>query len=417
MKTIKYLTCIFFLLFTSHILSQEKKILVFDPNNVSTNFQSSFSQLSPDSIFIADTIDENINNFDALFLFFNYSYVLSEIEGNHLVQYASNNKPIYIYTRMVIDSSSFWNHVGIIDLQYLLISLPVDSVIGIANAFTVAVVIDTSFMSGGVPVMVGNVDSVLVGVVNGWGNINTTFISGYDSLNVIIDLYNLIYHQVFLGEVIEQFGLNASPNIKVTSPNGGEHWLMGFQHDITWTSNNVDSVKIELSLHNSLLWYTVIESTPSDGIYEWTVQAPQTSWDCRIKITDISDSTITDVSDTTFVIDTFPLVEDSTNSFGPTEFSLIQNYPNPFNPTTKIKYYIPPVETRDHVSVQLKVFDVLGNEIATLVDEEKPAGTYEVEFNSANLPSPQGSALTSGLYFYQLKTGSFNETKKMLLIK
>jgi hypothetical protein len=67
--------------------------------------------------------------------------------------------------------------------------------------------------------------------------------------------------------------------------------------------------------------------------------------------------------------------------------------------------------------VSLKVYDVLGNEITTLVNEEKPTGEYEVEFNAANLPSRQGSALTSGIYFYQLQASSFVETKKMVLLK
>ena len=88
----------------------------------------------------------------------------------------------------------------------------------------------------------------------------------------------------------------------------------------------------------------------------------------------------------------------------PVQFKLRQNYPNPFNPTTKIKYTIPNTGI-----FTLKVYDVLGKEIATLVNEEKLAGNYEVEFNAANL--------TSGIYFYQLKAGSFVETKKMVLIK
>jgi hypothetical protein len=93
----------------------------------------------------------------------------------------------------------------------------------------------------------------------------------------------------------------------------------------------------------------------------------------------------------------------------PNEFTLEQNYPNPFNPTTKIKFSIPFVETRDRVSVQLKVYDVLGNEVATLVNEEKPAGSYEVEWYATGLPS--------GIYFYQLTVGSFIDTKKMILLK
>ena len=90
-------------------------------------------------------------------------------------------------------------------------------------------------------------------------------------------------------------------------------------------------------------------------------------------------------------------------------FVLQQNYPNPFNPTTIIKYSIPTNVKRGTLNVSLKVYDVLGNEIATLVNEEKQAGNYEVEFNAANLPS--------GIYFYQLRARSFIETKKMILLK
>ncbi len=103
------------------------------------------------------------------------------------------------------------------------------------------------------------------------------------------------------------------------------------------------------------------------------------------------------------------------------EYLLMQNYPNPFNPSTKIRFTIPSVGTQRAVSVQLKVYDVLGNEVATLVDEDKPAGTYEVEFNShsgegQNLPAGR-QGLTSGLYFYTLKVDDFSHTKKMILIK
>jgi hypothetical protein len=98
-----------------------------------------------------------------------------------------------------------------------------------------------------------------------------------------------------------------------------------------------------------------------------------------------------------------------------TSFILEQNYPNPFNPSTKIKFTIP--SRTEYYSVPqivtLKVYDVLGNEITTLVNEEKPAGEYEVEFN----PESSIKHPVSGIYFYQLKTGSFIQTKKMLMIK
>ena len=87
-----------------------------------------------------------------------------------------------------------------------------------------------------------------------------------------------------------------------------------------------------------------------------------------------------------------------------TNYKLEQNYPNPFNPSTKIVYKIP-----DAQFVSIKVYNVLGKEIAILINEEKPAGEYEVGFTGKSLPS--------GIYFYQLKSGSFIETKKMILIK
>ena len=89
-------------------------------------------------------------------------------------------------------------------------------------------------------------------------------------------------------------------------------------------------------------------------------------------------------------------------------FTLEQNYPNPFNPSTTISYQLPTAG-----NVILKVYDVLGNEVATLVSEYKLAGSYEVEFNST-VGSHQ---LANGVYFYQLKAGDYNETKKMILIK
>ena len=96
-------------------------------------------------------------------------------------------------------------------------------------------------------------------------------------------------------------------------------------------------------------------------------------------------------------------VEEDLSLF-PKEYALFQNYPNPFNPITKIKYSIP-----QSSNVVIKVFDVLGSEIETLVNEEILASTYEVNWNAANLPS--------GVYFYRLQAGSFVDTKKMILLR
>jgi hypothetical protein len=85
-------------------------------------------------------------------------------------------------------------------------------------------------------------------------------------------------------------------------------------------------------------------------------------------------------------------------------FILEQNYPNPFNPATKISW-----QSSTSGWQTLKIYDVIGNEIATLINEYKEAGSYEIRFD--------GSGLTSGIYFYRLQAGSYNETKKMLLLK
>ncbi len=108
----------------------------------------------------------------------------------------------------------------------------------------------------------------------------------------------------------------------------------------------------------------------------------------------------------------------------PKDFALRQNYPNPFNPTTKIKFTIPTSPQTPLLSnakgipmggagrgevVRIMVYDILGREVATLINKQMPAGTHEVEFDASGLPS--------GVYFYQLKTGSFTETKKMILLR
>jgi len=134
----------------------------------------------------------------------------------------------------------------------------------------------------------------------------------------------------------------------------------------------------------------VVSADNSSIIFSWQDDRRSAGWDIYAKIVDWNWNGVTDVE----------IIDDNS----PEEFSLSQNYPNPFNPSTKIRFSITQVGF-----TTLKVFDVLGNEVATLINEEMPAGKYEIEFS--------GNELTSGIYFYQLKAGSFIETKKMVLMK
>jgi len=321
MKKIKYFFFVVLLAFSSKLLSQDQTILIFDPNGVSTSFQYTLSQLTDDSVFVADSLDNSIYNYDAAFLFIDYPYLLTVSNVNTLTNYTSDGKPTYLYSNPVIDSTSFpfWNHIGLNEMYWLLVSSLVDSVTGIDTTFTTGIVIDTSFMTWSVPAPMGTIAPILIGQSASL-DVQATFISTVDTLEVILDLYNLIDDEGFLRRVLEYFELQPP--------------------------NYVDEEIISL-----------------------------------------------------------------------TEFVLSQNYPNPFNPTTSIQYA---VSSRQFVSI--KVFDILGNEIATLVNEEKQPGTYEVEFN---IYSDEGRNLSSGVYFYQLRIGvpetssgqGFIETKKMILIK
>ncbi len=109
--------------------------------------------------------------------------------------------------------------------------------------------------------------------------------------------------------------------------------------------------------------------------------------------------------DTSSVIGINPI-----SNYNPNQFSLSQNYPNPFNPTTKIRFSIPATPSPSgRVRVGLVIYDILGREVATLVNEDLKPGTYEINWDASNY--------VSGVYFYKLTSGEFSETKRMVLVK
>jgi photosystem II stability/assembly factor-like uncharacterized protein len=189
-------------------------------------------------------------------------------------------------------------------------------------------------------------------------------------------------------ETVTAIAINSDDNVFAATDNNG----------VFISTNNGDSwTQLNTGLENIRTYSLAINS--SDYIFVGTLGSG---------VSHSVNSTVTEISHDTNTL---------------TKYSLEQNYPNPFNPTTKIKFTLTPSlslaerVSEGRVRATLKVYDILGREVATLVNEEKPAGEYDVEFNGSNLPS--------GIYFYQLRAGdpstssgqAFTETKKMVLLK
>ena len=178
---------------------------------------------------------------------------------------------------------------------------------------------------------------------------------------------------------------------------------------------SANDYKLQLSMDNSFS-NIYLEVTTDKTEYKSQEIEPNTTYYWRVRSNNLQgESPWSDTwSFSTIIVE----VEDKEKL--PEEFSLFQNYPNPFNPSTKIKYTIPRLggqasvgngHTRSITNVILKVYDILGHEVTTLVNEQQLPGSYEVEFSS------DSQHLVSGIYFYKLTAGSFIETKKMLLLK
>ncbi len=199
------------------------------------------------------------------------------------------------------------------------------------------------------------------------------------------------------------FNINFAPRIFITSPNGGEDWQAKTTHDIMWTSINVDSVKIEYSLDAGGNWSMIISRTSaSTGKYTWVL--PDTSSaQVLIRISSAIDASVYSTSSNVFTISPVTGIDDY-SSGQPKVFSLYQNYPNPFNPSTNIDFAIP-----KESKVILKVYNLLGQEVATLVNQELTIGRYKYQFIA--------DRLSSGIYIYRLQAGDHIFIKKMTLLK
>jgi hypothetical protein len=188
---------------------------------------------------------------------------------------------------------------------------------------------------------------------------------------------------------------------------------MNHKVSIPWTKstsqNITDTIKylIAITEHGNTTPDTTITTMDTTTTIDITPGKfkPQTIYDITGKVTNNRD-TVSATNIESFTTPTKTGVEDIVNN-NPQGYALSQNYPNPFNPTTTICYNLVKVGNLDKVNI--RVYDVLGREIAVLVNEEKPAGEYRVTFNASHLPS--------GVYFYRLSAGNYVDMKKMLLVK
>ena len=192
--------------------------------------------------------------------------------------------------------------------------------------------------------------------------------------------------------VAEAIALDATGNVYVTGISQGADWLQGDLTDYATVKYNNDGVE----------QWAVRYHRPPDG-NEFAIGVHVSS-DGKVYVTGYGEVSGNPSEIITIKYAQSPSDVQEISSEVPHSYLLHQNYPNPFNPSTKIIWQSP---VSSHQT--LKVYGVLGNEIATLVDEYKPAGSYEIEFNA--------SQLTSGVYFYKIQAGSFVKTKKMILLR
>jgi photosystem II stability/assembly factor-like uncharacterized protein len=188
------------------------------------------------------------------------------------------------------------------------------------------------------------------------------------------------------GGITWNLQLDGFPIFSILFLNSTKGWAVGYEWPGIITSN-------------STIYTTV------NGGNIWTQQnSGTTNWLWDISFTDANNGWVVGNGGTILHTTNGGVTFIDNEPTQPTEFLLSQNYPNPFNPNTTISWQSP---VGSHQAI--KVFDVLGNEIATLVDEYKSQGSYEIEFDASTLPS--------GVYFYRLQAGDFIQTRKMILLK
>jgi hypothetical protein len=210
---------------------------------------------------------------------------------------------------------------------------------------------------------------------------------------------------------------------------GKQHWLRGEFNDNDNEKFIVDFTSSDPGIDWTGSWQ-YLEVNLDDAIPSWANPTAILNYPITWKRIYLVETNDAKKDQGTIYFDDFQVdfiltdIENSQDEI-PTGYRLEQNYPNPFNPSTKIKFTIPvfthpSIPSREGKArsdrgmlVTLKIYDILGNEIATLVNEPKPAGNYEVEFNAASV----SRRISSGIYFYRIVSDKFTQTRKMTFLK
>lgn len=198
--------------------------------------------------------------------------------------------------------------------------------------------------------------------------------------------------------------------VVVSSPNGGEQLRIGRIHFIAWTAPaGISKVGVDYSTNGGTSWTAITSfgGWVNRGLYAWNI--PNTpSTQCRVRVSDVDNTPVFDVSDSNFTI-TATAIEETNSPPGSLIYSQTQNQPNPFSRRAAIRFSIPA-----HEDVSLKVFNVAGEAVRTLVQEKRKPGQYSVEWDGRD---DKGTELPNGVYFYQLQTGNFVDTKKAVILR
>jgi photosystem II stability/assembly factor-like uncharacterized protein len=323
----------------------------------------------------------------------NAIYMLNSNEG-----YAGgHNGRVY----RTIDGGGAWNVLGTIGSSLRSISFPPSSAIGYCcgdggKIYSITTTGVSSMTSG----VVSNLKTIIFPGSQGW-------LCGED----VIEHYNggWLFDQSYPTESYEaicmvnnSIGWTVGDNGVIIKTIDGINW--NYQTNADTSNRTLNDVFFLNASEGWAVGYSGVILHTTNGGFLWSVEgAVMTTNILRaVQFTSSTNGYILGNNKTLFKYGLLTDVEEQPTQ--PTEFNLEQNYPNPFNPSTSIQYAI-----SSRQFVQLKVYDVLGNEFATLVDEEKSAGRYSTEFS--------GSNLSSGIYLYKIKAGDFIQTKKMILIK